>query len=241
VLDYDLQRFGVRHKRSAAAVGQLLDQLSLLRRAAEENGYDILVYGDYAIAVCARGAVNPNLALRQAGLFKTRSVKGMLYPDMHTSRAFALVDHEIAHVYVQDAESAQRAEEVLSNLAGIEKVLHSGNGRLDYRVEHANAGALTLVARSGSWLAYPWWEESTEAPEYAGHVDIHGKPGYDPCELFFGWPPGTVGRNPARIHGSHGRIGSDRKVCWAAGWTDDNVGSVVDLAELVRRRLNEEK
>jgi hypothetical protein len=165
----------------------------------------------------------------------------MLYPDFHTSRAFAMVDHETAHVYVRDSESAELAQRVLSDMSGIENVLHSGDGRADYRVEHGNAGALTLLARPGHWLAYPWWENAAEAPEYAGHVDIHNKPGYDPCELFFGWPPGTVSRNPAKIRGSHGRVGPGREVCWACSRPMDGADSVVALAELVRRQLNEEE
>lgn len=64
--------------------------------------------------------------------------------------------------------------------------------------------------QEGKRLAYPWWREKRDAPDYAGHVDRHNKPDYDPCELSFGWPPGSVSQNRGRNQGSHGRVRSGR-------------------------------
>ena len=77
-----------------------------------------------------------------------------------------------------------------------------------------------IVAEPGHWIAYPWWSDPLEEPDYAAHVDIHNKPGYDPCELFWGWPPGSVSRNAARVRGTHGRTGPGREIAWASTIVD---------------------
>ena len=101
-------------------------------------------------------------------------------------------------------------------------------------VNHANSGELLLVAADGRWFAYPWWEARREAPDYAGHVDIHNKPGYDPCELFFGWPPMSVSRNTSRIRGSHGKVGSGREAAWCSTLPLPPAANLIDLAATVR-------
>ena len=83
-------------------------------------------------------------------------------------------------------------------------------------LKHSRCGSLLAVAKPGHWFAYPWWEPHERSPDYAAHVDIHNKPGYDPCELFFGWPPPSVSQDSSRIRGSHGRLGPDRMATWAA-------------------------
>ena len=57
--------------------------------------------------------------------------------------------------------------------------------------------------------------EREEAPDYASHVDIHNKPGYDPCELFFGWPPMSVSMNTSKVKGTHGRADESASIAWA--------------------------
>ncbi len=216
-LDYDLQRHGPDHPRSRRALAALLASLLRLREACHQHGYQLLVYGDYAITACHGHAVFPNQALRAAGLLATRSVRGMCYADLHASRAFAVADHQIAHVYVRDPDDCQAARAALRVLPGVGQVLEAPE--LDAAgLNHARSGELLAVAAPGHWLAYPWWERPAEAPDYAGHVDIHSKPGYDPCELFWGWPPGCVSRNPQRIRGTHGLVGSGHETCWAASW-----------------------
>jgi hypothetical protein len=131
----------------------------------------------------------------------------MTYPDLYASWAFALVDHQVAHVFVRRAPGASAPEPTL--LAKVRAVLAAVPGVatiLDAaEFGHLNAGDLVLVAAEGAWFAYPWWEEAQEAPDYATHVDIHSKIGFDPCELFWGWPPPSVSRDPARVGGTHGR------------------------------------
>jgi predicted AlkP superfamily pyrophosphatase or phosphodiesterase len=235
-LDYDLQRHGPAHPSAKRALAALLSQLALIRDAAVKNDYDILIFGDYAIG-SATQAIFPNRALLQSNLFKTRTVAGMLYPDFHASQAFAMVDHEIAHVYLRDPADLTSTRTALETLEGIETILDTKAQQVA-GIAHPHGGELLLVAKPGFWFAYPWWTDRKKAPDYASHVDIHNKPGYDPCELFFGWPPISVSQDTTRIKGSHGTVGKNRDAAWAA--TCQLAGtpaSLQELAQLVKQHL----
>lgn len=217
---------------------KLENQLKTLMDRAAAQGYDILIFGDYSMQPVDE-AVFPNQILRDAGLMSVRKIKGMLYPDFHASRAFAVTDHEIAHVYVFDPLDISGVWKVLLEFPGIGEILDRETKKA-IGVNHPKSGELVLIAENEKWFAYPWWLETEKAPDYTGHVDIHNKPGYDPCELFFGWPPGTVSRNTTRIKGSHGRIGPGREVVWASTFSiPGNPGNLVDLAASVRKWLSE--
>lgn len=234
-LDYDLQRYGPDSHQAKRALDATMKQIGKLVHLSSQLGYDVVVVGDYAIQGGSGGVAFPNQALLQHGLFATRNVKGCSYPDFHTSRSFAMVDHEIAHVYVQDGASLGPTKELLGSLPEVEEVNH---GEDRPTLHHPNCGELVLVAKPGCWFAYPWWKERNNAPDYAKHIDIHNKPGYDPCELFWGWPPLTVSQDVSKIRGSHGRVGEGRNVAWAS--TTELGGtptSQVDLARFLQQRL----
>jgi hypothetical protein len=161
-------------------------------------------------------------------------VQGRAYPDFFTSGAFAIVDHQIAHVYCADEPAIRRAEEALRHFDGIGEIL-------DRRAQHEagldleRSGDLVLVAQKGHWFAYPWWTDRREAPDYATHVDIHNKPGYDPCELFFGWPPMSVSTNASRVRGTHGRRGAGTGIAWASSLTfEKQPATLIELALAVK-------
>lgn len=233
-LDYDLQRHGPAHRSASRARAALYAMLTRLRETAEASGYDWLIAGDYAIGEVTRPAVFPNRALREAGLFCTRAIKGMAYPDFFHSPAFAMVDHEVAHVYTRDEATTRRAREVLASLSGVDRVLDRSAQR-EYGLDHRRSGDLVLLAAPGSWFAYPWWTERKEAPDFATHVDIHNKPGYDPCELFFGWPPISVSQNTAKVGGTHGRADERTAIAWATSLSPGiTPATYLDLATLVR-------
>lgn len=202
-LDYDFQRFGPEDPRCARSAAALSRQLARLARRAERDGADMTLFGDYEIRPVTAPPAYPNLDLRRAGLFRTRTVRGMAYPDFHTSRAFALADHEIAHVYVRDPDDAPAAAAVLEASGRYSEIAPRKDGG---EWAHPNAGELLLTAKPGSWCAYKWWDAPREAPDFAWHVDIHNKPGFDPCELFFdrSFPPKTC-RDDRRVKGTHGR------------------------------------
>jgi len=238
-LDYDLQRYGTRDRRSLKALAALMAQLALLRSAARQHGYEMVVFGDYAIGDCEAGAVLPNRLLREAGLLDVRKVRGHAYPDFYRSRAMAVVDHEVAHVHVREADDVARTAAAFAGVRGIGRVLQ-GDALAAHGIAHPRAGQLVLTAADGYWFAYPWWDRPREAPDYAGHVDIHNKPGYDPCELFWGWPPGRVGRDPSRIRGSHGRNGPTRQAAWASTCLETKPTGLLELARDVRQWLGKD-
>ncbi|HHU14878.1 MAG: alkaline phosphatase family protein [Kiritimatiellae bacterium] len=207
-LDYDLQRFGPDHPRSLRALKTVHAELERLFAVAAANDYEVAAFGDYAITPVTGAPVFPNRALRATGLMAVRDVRGMLYPDFYQSRAFAVVDHQVALVSVLDPSALPRAAEVLGALEGVAQVLDKA-GQAALGVDHPRAGELLLVASPGYWFAYPWWDTAREAPDYAGHVDIHSKPGFDPCELFFDRLPFRTCQDRTRIRGTHGLAGPD--------------------------------
>jgi len=202
-LDYDLQRFGPDHPKSVRALQTVRAELERLFAAARANGYETAAFGDYAISPVTCGPVFPNRALREAGLFAVRQVRGMSYPDFYQSRAFALADHQIAMVTCFDTSAYSRVADTLRSLDGVAQVLDKPR-QAALGVDHPRAGDFLLVAKPGAWFAYPWWDDPREAPDYAAHVDIHNKPGYDPCELFFGRTPFQTSFDTTRIKGTHG-------------------------------------
>ncbi len=229
-LDYALQKFGPQNERhTSRAVAEIAEELEKLLAGARAAGYETVVFGDYAITP-AKQVVFPNRELRNAGFFTVRQVRKMAYPDLHTSRAFALVDHQTAQVFVRHPHEVEGVRELFTALPGVAEV------RTPQAPAALRAGELELVAEPGAWFAYPWWSETAEAPDYAAHVDIHAKPGFDPCELFWGWPPPGISQNPARIGGTHGR--TDAPATWATTTPlPCEVRTLLDLSAAVRQWL----
>ena len=215
-LDYEAQRHGPDAPAADKALAEFRAQLERLADFASKQGGALTVCGDYEIGRVDRPPCFPNRTLRAAGLFNVRPIAGHAYPDFYTSRAFAMCDHEVAHVYVRWEEDVEPVAKLLAETDDYESV----EVRRDQDWAHASAGEILLLAKKGSWCAYPWWTDRREAPDWATHIDIHNKPGYDPCELFLdcSFPPKTC-QDWSRIKGSHGR----RSVlAWAS--TDARVG-----------------
>lgn len=108
---------------------------------------------------------------------------GREYLDPTASRAFAVADHQICHVYVRHPSDLPRVREVFAQQLGIEQILDQ-EGKRAAGLDHPRSGELVLVAQADSWFSYYWWQDDARAPDYARTVNIHAKPGYDPCELF---------------------------------------------------------
>jgi len=224
-LDYDLQRFGPGHAKVLKALDKTYAWLAKLWQTAAATGYEIVIFGDYAIEKVVGAPVFPNCALRAAGLFQVRSVAGRAYPDFFASAAFAMCDHQVVQVCVLDAARRTEVRHVLEQLDGVGEIQERGHDFL-------------IAARPGRWFAYPWWDDQRSAPDYAGHVDIHNKPGYDPCELFWGWPPGTVSQDATRVRGTHGLAGPGREVAWASTLPLAQPATLLDLAQQLKELLS---
>ena len=181
-LDYDLQRLGPRHPRIAAELRAVDAVCGELIEPLEKDGARIVVLSEYGMSEVT-GAVHPNRALRQAGLLEVREERGLEKLDPGASEAFAVADHQVAHVYVKRPERVGEVRRLLEALEGVAEVLGE-EGKRAAGLDHPRSGELVCVARPDRWLSYYYWLDDDRAPEYARTVDIHRKPGYDPVELF---------------------------------------------------------
>lgn len=182
-LDYDLQRFGPEGPHLAPNLRELDACAGLVIDRALALNAQVLVVSEYGIAPVS-DAVFPNRALREAGLLEvTTNVTGELL-DTGVSRAFAVCDHQLAHVYVRNRSDLEAARRCLERLAGVERVLGPGE-RGQLGLEHERSGELLVLAAQGFWFAFDYWLEDACKPDFAHSVEIHKKPGYDPRELFF--------------------------------------------------------
>ncbi|MEZ5989536.1 MAG: alkaline phosphatase family protein [Planctomycetota bacterium] len=181
-LDYDHQRFGPGDPRSRRAARDLDGVLADLCARARERGYELLLCSEYGIEDVER-PVFPNRALRAAGLLRVQDTAHGELLDAGASRAFAVVDHQCAHVYVRDEADLARTRAVLAGMEGVARVLDR-EGQCALGLDHERAGELFVLAERGTWLAYNYWLEEDRRPDFAPTVDIHRKPGYDPAELF---------------------------------------------------------
>ncbi|MDE2159167.1 MAG: alkaline phosphatase family protein, partial [Burkholderiales bacterium] len=181
-LDYDLQRFGPKHAGIPAQVAAVDALCAPLIEAAERAGGQVVALSEYGITEVSQ-PVHVNRALRRAGWLKVRLERGLEQLDAGASDAFAVADHQIAHVYVRRPELVAEVAACLRGLPGVETVLDAP-GRHAVGLDHARAGELVAVARADSWFTYYHFLDDARAPDFARTVEIHRKPGYDPVELF---------------------------------------------------------
>jgi predicted AlkP superfamily pyrophosphatase or phosphodiesterase len=193
-LDYEPQRHGPAKCDMATLVRELDDCCAPILDAAQAQGARVWVVNEYG-HVNVQHAIEPNRALRRGGLLAVRPGPFGETLDTFESRAFAVCDHQCAHVYVRDDSDVPLVRETLEGLPGIARVL-SGAERTDIGLNHSRSGELILFSASDSWFAYPYWLDDRLAPDFARTVDIHRKPGFDPCELHFDahhrWPKARV-------------------------------------------------
>jgi predicted AlkP superfamily pyrophosphatase or phosphodiesterase len=181
-LDYDPQRFGPDGCDWKGIVGELDEACSPLLDAAKKVGAQVWVVNEYTHVHVSR-ACELNRALRRAGFVAVRDGPFGEQLDPLASRAFAVCDHQLAHAYVEDPGDRPKVRATLEALEGVGEILE-GEERSRYGLDHPRSGDLVLVAKPDSWFAYPYWLDNARAPDFARTIDIHRKPGYDPCELF---------------------------------------------------------
>ncbi|MEU1408804.1 nucleotide pyrophosphatase/phosphodiesterase family protein [Streptomyces sp. NPDC005728] len=225
-LDYDLQRFGPRDPRSLKAAADLDAALAPLLEEAAAEDRTVVVLSEYGITPVSR-PVDINRALRRAGYLQVHTQVGMEYLDTMASRAFAVADHQLAHVYVRRSEDLPGVREVLQGLDGVGELLDD-EGKKEYGLDHPRSGELVAVAEPDAWFTYYYWLDDARAPDFAQLVEIHRKPGYDPAELFMDpldpyvkvkaatalarkklgmrYRMAVVPLDPAPVRGSHGRL-----------------------------------
>lgn len=202
-LDYNLQRLGpdLSHPRLQQDLREVDANCGLLIEQAERTGAQVMVVSEYGI-LPVTDAVHINRALRQAGLVTVKVEMGRELLDAGASAAFALADHQLAHVYVADPARVPEVKALLEGLDGVDRVLDQEGKRAE-GLDHERSGELVAISAPDRWFSYYYWLDEARAPDFARTVDIHRKPGYDPVELFLdpdlSMPMLRVARHVAKV------------------------------------------
>ena len=226
-LDYGLQRLGPLDPTILKDI-QLVDaEAGKCIDAAREIGADIIALSEYAITPVSH-PVHINRVLRHHGyLAVRREPLGWETLDCGASRGFAVADHQVAHVYVQQPDDIKAIKLLLKTTKGVDLVLDRAEQR-EFGIDHERSGELVVISAPDSWFTYYFWEDDRLAPDYARTIDIHRKPGYDPMELFvdpklafaklriayrlaqkvsgFRYYMDVIGLDASPVKGSHGRL-----------------------------------
>lgn len=181
-LDYCLQRCGPDAALIADELAMLDKALASLIWSAEVGGLRVVILSEYGIEPVSR-PVHLNRQLRIQNLIAIREESGRELLDAGASMAFAVADHQIAHIYVNDLKKMDEVEQIVKSMPGVESVLR-GTAKAQAGLDHPRAGDLIAIAEPGAWFTYYYWLDDNRAPDFARTVDIHRKPGYDPVELF---------------------------------------------------------
>ncbi len=226
-LDYNLQRLGPEDPAVQQDIRDLDEQAGRLIQLAAETGAEVLVVSEYGISQVAR-PVHLNRHLREAGLLRVRREPlGWETLDCGASQAFAVADHQVAHVYLGRGGDRSQVRRLLQAVPGVERVLE-GDELQAAGLAHQRSGDLVCVSERDAWFTYYFWLDDAAAPDYARTVDIHRKPGYDPAELLvnpqlqfpklrvasrlarkilgFRYYMDVIGLQAEVVKGSHGRL-----------------------------------
>lgn len=246
-LDYAAQKYGPNSTEAVTALGELDEVLGQLTdgfsEAYGESELLWLVASEYVINEVDH-VTYPNRRLRESGLLAVNRKADGEHLDVAGSRAWALVDHQMAHVFVREADATvvRQVADLFGACPGVAEVL-VGPDRKRYGLDHERAGEVVLVSKSNSWQAYYWWEDDHLAPEFARSVDIHRKPGYDPVELHFDFATKSTPLDATLVRGSHGAPATSDQRCGiltssAAGILPDTRLRDVDVASLVLKQFS---
>lgn len=225
-LDYCLQKFGQDFSKIKNELGEIDNVVKGLVSHYSSVNAKIILLSEYGITN-VDNPVSVNRVLREHGLLQIRVERGLELLDPGASRAFAVADHQIAHIYINDPTQASKVREIVEKIPGVELVLNRDEQRR-YGINHERAGDLVLMAAEKSWFTYYFWLDDAKAPDYARAVDIHKKPGYDPVEMFmtsklragykllrkkagFRYVMDVIPLDASLVKGSHGRIGTAKE------------------------------
>ncbi len=228
-LDYVLQKQGQDGPSVPKDLREIDAVCKKLIMHFERKDVNINLISEYGITDVDQ-PIHINRILREMHLIQVREERGLELLDAGASRAFAMADHQIAHVYVNDPTCIEAVKRRLEETPGIELVLDEA-GKKQYHLDHARSGDLVVMADKRSWFTYYYWLDDRRAPDFARMVDIHKKPGFDPVEMFldpekkliiprialkllkkklgFRLVMDVIPLNAGLIKGSHGRIGME--------------------------------
>jgi predicted AlkP superfamily pyrophosphatase or phosphodiesterase len=181
-LDYNFQRLGPRDPAVAGDLREIDAICGRLIEYFESRGARVIVLSEYGLVDVSR-PVHLNRALREHGLLAVREELGGELLDAGASAAFAVADHQVAHVYMNDPSKTATVRALLEKIPGVERVLDKSQ-QSAHRIAHDRSGDFVVIAEPDAWFTYYYWLDDARAPDFARTVDIHRKPGYDPAELF---------------------------------------------------------
>ncbi|MEA5426675.1 alkaline phosphatase family protein [Arcicella lustrica] len=181
-LDYCLQKLGVDFSKIHKELGEVDKLVEDLVNHYKAQDVNIIILSEYGINT-VNNPVHINRILRENGLISVRVERDYELLDAGISKAFAIADHQIAHIYINDPSEKARVKSILENTKGIALVLDE-EGKKEHHLNHERSGDLVVMADADSWFTYYYWLDDAKAPDYARLVDIHRKPGYDPVEMF---------------------------------------------------------
>jgi predicted AlkP superfamily pyrophosphatase or phosphodiesterase len=224
-LDYNLQRLGPDDPRLAddlraidRVVGGLLDFYA-------QRSVRTIVLSEYGITAVRR-SIALNRIFRAQGWITVKDELGLELLDCGASKAFAIADHQVAHIYVNDPALLAQVRTVVEKIDGVARVLDA-EGKRAAGLDHERSGDLVAFSAEDAWFTYYYWDDDRKAPDFARCVDIHRKHGYDPVELFLGASKLTVAAkllkkklgfrtlidviplDPSLVRGSHGTCPKD--------------------------------
>ena len=230
-LDYNLQRLGPDDLKIARDLQQIDAIVADLISFFETRGVQVILLSEYGITPVDT-PIHLNRLFRQEGWLTIKNELGFELLDYGASKVFAVADHQVAHIYLNDRSLEKSVRELLEKTEGIEKVLGSDE-KIAAGIQHERAGDLIAIAAERAWFTYYYWLDDALAPDFARCVDIHRKPGYDPVELFL--DPGipavklkilwrllqkkfgfrmlmdVIPLDASLVKGSHGRVPENKK------------------------------
>jgi len=203
-LDYAGQKYGPESsefEKSILEVDELIgDLMSFLK--TEYMDYEIIIISEYGFNR-VNNSISPNKILNENSLLQTRIIEGKQYIDFELSNAFAMCDHQIAHIFIKPG-----FEEKVTSIFEKQSIGKILNKKLqnELRIDSERSGDIVLISKINSWFDYHWWTDEKYAPDFTFSVDIHRKPGFDPLELFFDISTKKISHDTSLIKGSHGVI-----------------------------------
>ena len=206
-LDYPSQKFGknsTQVKEDLRKIDEVVDSIvKKVEKLGLSDETEFIFFSEYGFND-VYDAIPLNKILREKGLLETRTIKNKEYIDFEYSQAFAMVDHQIANIYLNDHADKSYVKKILEEIKGIDMIC-TDDEKQKLKIDNNRSGDLIAIADIDKWFSYYWWFEEDKAPTYTKTVDIHRKPGYDPLELFFDPAKKSVSFDTKLIKGSHGR------------------------------------
>lgn len=180
-LDYNLQRYGHDFDRIDTDLKEIDEVVQQLVAYYKKQDCNIVLLSEYGITD-VQHPIHLNRVLRENNFLSIRTERGLELLDAGASKAFAVADHQVCHIYLNDKSIKNEVKELIENVTGVEKVV-SDDALKAYNLSHERCGDLVAIADKNSWFTYYFWLDDSKAPDYARMVDIHKKPGYDPVEM----------------------------------------------------------